>query len=243
MIEIYITFVVQDKLNFSAVLDIHIVLLFFHKFLCCMFLHVYHLQPVPMNRTKYKADQPPSDRPPEVPARPAIPPLKQNQACIRTVSAPESPRLTATEHPPGANIQSVKNQEVKPSVVTNLKNLKKKFHKKRCMSQELMYTEIDLKATGRSGDTESEYQEITDEVTSSGSPFPSTFTDVSLTDEGLPHEYLPPPPFAPGYWYTTAPLLNTDGSIGWSENDCRESGWRCRTAAASKGHGTIVHTL
>ncbi|XP_036971950.1 hematopoietic SH2 domain-containing protein homolog [Acanthopagrus latus] len=156
--------------------------------------------PVLMNRTKYKADQPPSDQPPEVPARPAGPPLKQNQACIGSVSAPESPTtLTATEHPPGANTQSVKNQESKLSVVTNLKNLKKKFHKKRCMSQERMYTEIDLKATGRSGNTESEYQEITDEVISSGSAFSSPFTDVSLSDEELPQEYLPPPPFAPGF--------------------------------------------
>ena len=225
-----------------------------------MFLHVYHLQPVLMNRTKYKADQPPSDQPPEVPARPAGPPLKQNQACIGSVSAPESPTtLTATEHPPGANTQSVKNQESKLSVVTNLKNLKKKFHKKRCMSQERMYTEIDLKATGRSGNTESEYQEITDEVISSGSAFSSPFTDVSLSDEELPQEYLPPPPFAPGFWYTTAPLVHTDGSIGCLRNDWKkiklmvvkmvdsvhlnQSRWRCRTIAASKGNRTIVHAL
>lgn len=146
--------------------------------------HVYDLQPVPMTRNRYTTDNAPSNQPPDVPARSSVPPLKQSQACIRTVSVPESPcTTTAPEHSFGANVQSVKNQEVKPSVVTNLRNLKKKFQKKRSTSQEFMYAEVNLEAAD-SGNTE--YQEITWET-------------ARMTDEQLPHEYLPPPPFAPGY--------------------------------------------
>ncbi|XP_040897200.1 hematopoietic SH2 domain-containing protein homolog [Toxotes jaculatrix] len=146
--------------------------------------------PVPFTRKRYTADNPPSNQPPEVPARSFVPPLKQNQACVRTVSAPEGPSTpTAPEHPLGGNIRPVKNHEVKPSVVTNLKNLKKKFQKKRSTSQEHMYMEINVETTERS--TESEYQEITEEQI--------THTNVTLSDEALPLEYLPPPPFAPGY--------------------------------------------
>ncbi|XP_035509635.1 hematopoietic SH2 domain-containing protein homolog [Morone saxatilis] len=153
--------------------------------------------PVPKTRNRYTADNPPSNPPPEVPARTSVPPLKLNQACIRTVSAPKSPCTpTATEHSFSANIQPVKNQEAKPSVVTNLKNLKKKFQKKRSTSQESMYTEINVEATGN---TENEYQEIEGQQTVSDPAFSYTCTDVRLSDGRLPQEYLPPPPFAPGY--------------------------------------------
>ncbi|KAG8003661.1 Hematopoietic SH2 domain-containing protein-like protein [Nibea albiflora] len=108
---------------------------------------------------------------------------------------------TATAHPFGANNQPVQNLEAKPSVITNIKNLKKKFQiqKRRSMSQEATYTEINVEATEGSGNTENEYQVITDEKTVSAPPFPYTRTDVRLTDEGLPKEYFPPPPYAPGY--------------------------------------------
>ena len=153
-----------------------------------------------MARSRHMADNPSSNQRPEVPVRTSIHPLKQNQACIRTVSAPESPSTPAvTEHPMGTNIQPVKTQEAKPSVVTNLKNLRKKFQKRRSVSQELMYTEINAVAIHRSGSVENEYQEITEEQTSNGPPFSHTCSDMRLTDEGLPQEYLPPPPFAPGY--------------------------------------------
>ncbi|XP_044056274.1 hematopoietic SH2 domain-containing protein homolog isoform X2 [Siniperca chuatsi] len=159
-----------------------------------------HASPVPMTRNRHTADNPPSNQPPEVPARRSVPPLKQNQACIRTVSAPDSPSTpTATEHPFGTNIQSVKNQEAKLSLVTNIKNLKKKFQKKRSTSQENMYAEINVEATDRSGNTENECQEMTGEQTFNGPPFSYTCTHVRLTDGELPQEYLPPPPFAPGY--------------------------------------------
>lgn len=162
--------------------------------------YVYDLQPVPMTRKRYTAENPPSNQPPEVPARSSVLPLKQNQACVRTVSAPQSPSTpTAAEHQFGANVQSVKNQEAKLSVVTNLKNLKKKFQKKRSTSQEFVSAEINVEAADRSGNTENEYQEIAGEQAFSGPPFSDTCTDVSLSDEELPQEYLPPPPFAPGY--------------------------------------------
>uniref|UniRef100_A0A3B4U6K1 Hematopoietic SH2 domain-containing protein homolog n=1 Tax=Seriola dumerili TaxID=41447 RepID=A0A3B4U6K1_SERDU len=89
--------------------------------------------------------------------------------------------------------------EVKPSVVTNLKNLKKKFQKKRSTSQEHMYTEIDTEATDRGGNADNEYQEITQEETFNSAPFSYIHNNVPLTDGALPQEYLPPPPFAPGY--------------------------------------------
>lgn len=160
--------------------------------------HVRDLQPLPMTRNKYTADNPPSNQAPEVPARTSVPPLKQNQTCIRTVSAPENPSTpTASENSSGANIQSAKNQEAKLSVVSNLKNLKKKFQKKRSTSQELMYTEINVEATDRSGNTDNEYQEIAGEQT--GPQFSNSRSDVRSTGGGLPQEYHQPPPFAPGY--------------------------------------------
>lgn len=169
-------------------------------------------QPLPMTRNRYTADNSPSTQPPEVPARSAVPALKQNQASIRTVSAPESP--VAAEHRFGVNTGSVKNQEVKPTIVTNLKILKNKFQKKPSMSQEFMYTEINMEATDKSRNTENEYQEITGEQTFTRPHFPCT----DVTDGGLPQEYFPPPPFAPGYWYTTVPLEN-NALMDWSV-DC-----------------------
>ncbi|XP_022615289.1 hematopoietic SH2 domain-containing protein homolog isoform X1 [Seriola dumerili] len=143
-------------------------------------------KPMPVTRKRYTADNPPPNQPPEVPARSCLPPLKQNQACVRTVSAPQSPSTAMAT-------------EVKPSVVTNLKNLKKKFQKKRSTSQEHMYTEIDTEATDRGGNADNEYQEITQEETFNSAPFSYIHNNVPLTDGALPQEYLPPPPFAPGY--------------------------------------------
>ncbi|KAM7388277.1 hypothetical protein PAMP_024466 [Pampus punctatissimus] len=157
--------------------------------------------PVPATRKRYTADTPPHNQPPEVPPRIAVPPPRQNQTCIRTVSASESP---STDHPHSANM-TARNQEAKPSVVINLKNLKKKFQKKRSTSQEYMYAEINMEAeqrmeaTDRSANDENDYQEITGQQTFDGPPFSHTCTDARPTDGRLPQEYLPPPPFAPGY--------------------------------------------
>ncbi|XP_032381112.1 hematopoietic SH2 domain-containing protein homolog [Etheostoma spectabile] len=165
------------------------------------FLRVTSPLPVPpVTRKRNTGNSPPSNQPPEVPDRSSVPPLKQNQACIRTVSAPESPPTpTATGQPSNTNIQSVKNQEAKLSVISNLKNLKKKFQKKKSISQENMYAEINVAEPERSGNSENEYHEITGQQTFNAPPFPHTCTELTLTDGGVPHEYLPPPPFAPGY--------------------------------------------
>lgn len=145
--------------------------------------------PVPKTRKRYET---PSNQPPEVPSRSCVP-VKQNQACTRTVSAPESPSTST------ASQQPAKNQEAKPSVVTNLKNFKKKFQKNRSTSQDITYAEINTEAADRSGNAESEYQEITGDNILTGSPFSYTCTDVRVTDQVLPQEYVKPPPFAPGY--------------------------------------------
>ncbi|XP_034567589.1 hematopoietic SH2 domain-containing protein homolog [Notolabrus celidotus] len=143
--------------------------------------------PVPMIRNK---------QPPELPVRSSHPPLKQNQACVRTVSAPDSRFThTATEHP----VSTHSNQQAKPSVVSNLKNFKKKFQKKRSPSQELMNADTNVEETEKSGTTENEYQEITEEQPFTSKPFSHTSPDVKLTHGGLPQEYRQPSPFAPGY--------------------------------------------
>ncbi|XP_035503286.2 hematopoietic SH2 domain-containing protein homolog isoform X1 [Scophthalmus maximus] len=148
--------------------------------------------PVPLTRKRNTADNTPFNQPPDVPARICAPPLKLNQACIRTGSTPEAPSAsTATEQPLSDNIQPVRNHIGKPSVVTSFKNLKKKFQK-RSASQLQMYIE-NLEAPDRSGNTEGEYVEILGEQTLDGATFSNN------PDGVLPHEYLPPPPFAPGY--------------------------------------------
>ncbi|XP_028260685.1 hematopoietic SH2 domain-containing protein homolog isoform X2 [Parambassis ranga] len=156
--------------------------------------------PVPMTRKRYTADNPPSDQPPEVPSRSCLN-LKQNQACIRTVSVPDSPStFTASEHSTlCVNIQPLKIHESKPSVVTNLKNFRRKFQKKRSSSQDNTYAEINMDAADGSGITENEYQEIPGAQTFRHSPLSQSCTDVTLAEQMLPQEYMPPPPFAPGY--------------------------------------------
>ncbi|KAF3690950.1 Hematopoietic SH2 domain-containing protein -like protein [Channa argus] len=144
----------------------------------------------PMNRKRYTAECPTFNQPPEVPARSFA--MKQNQACVRTVSAPNTPS-PVSEKPFGANIHpAAKNQEMKHSVISNLK---KKFQKGRSTSQDNIYTEIGEETINRHGNTE--YQEAASEHTLDGATF--CCTDVTLMENALPLEYLPPPPFAPGY--------------------------------------------
>lgn len=149
-----------------------------------------------MTRKRYIVNNSLSTQPPEVPARSTVPPLTQNQACIKTASAPEGSSTPRTsEHTSGANTESVHNHEAKPSVVTNLKVLKKRFQKKRSTSQEFMHTEIDMEATDKDGNNDNEHQEVAEEQTFNHPQSPCT----AVPDRGLPQEYLPPPPFAPGY--------------------------------------------
>ncbi|KAM3875873.1 hematopoietic SH2 domain-containing protein homolog [Diretmus argenteus] len=175
--------------------------------------------PVPLPRKRYIANTTQPEQPPELPARSFKPPQKQNQTCTRTNFALESPsalgRLATgqeDDHPHSASSQSARNQDVKPAVVLNLINLKKKFQKMRSASQEHMYAEIGAEAEerhkGRLGgsevkdkneSTENEYQELPAEQTINGVPFSNPGTTMILIDSGLPQEYLQPPPFAPGY--------------------------------------------
>ncbi|XP_054458973.1 hematopoietic SH2 domain-containing protein homolog [Anoplopoma fimbria] len=150
---------------------------------------IFPLPALPVTRERFTANNLPSDPLPEVPAR--------NQACGRTVFPHESPPTPpATEPPLSGKTQSAKNLEAKLSVVSNLKNLKKKFQKKR--SKDCLYAEVNMEATERSENAGNEYQNITKQQTSNAQPFSDT--NVKLTDGGLPYEYFPPPPFAPGYY-------------------------------------------
>ncbi|KAK5931197.1 hypothetical protein CgunFtcFv8_027364 [Champsocephalus gunnari] len=163
--------------------------------------HPFITPPLPATPvTRKRSDNPPSNQRPEVPARSPFPPARQNQASIRTVSAPGTP-LAPTATPPhmSATMQSAKIQEAKLLVVSNLKNLKKKFQKiGRPLPESL--------AEESSGVTENEYQEITGKHAVIESPY-----SLAYDDDGLPYEYLPPPPFAPGYYTPpppSAPLEN-----------------------------------
>lgn len=149
-----------------------------------------------MTRKRYTVNNSLSTQPPEVPAWSAVPPLMQNQACIKTASAPEGSSTPRTsEHTSGANTESVNNHEAKPSAVTNLKVLKKRFQKKTSTLQEFMYTENNMEATNKDGNNDKQHQEVAEEQTFNHPQLSCTF----VPDRGLPQEYFPPPPFAPGY--------------------------------------------
>ncbi|KAG7453792.1 hypothetical protein JOB18_014289 [Solea senegalensis] len=109
--------------------------------------------------------------------------ILKNQVCIRTVSAPDG----LSEHPRSSNCQPAKSHDVKLSVVSNLKNLRKKLQKKST-SQHHLYAEITVEAQDNT-----EYQEISGEQSVDWTQFGCNQA------EELPYEYLPPPPFAPGY--------------------------------------------
>ncbi|KAM6921123.1 hematopoietic SH2 domain-containing protein homolog [Xenentodon cancila] len=142
------------------------------------------VKPMPKARS-YAADNPPLDKPPEVPPRSCVS-QRLNQACVRSIAAPETPHTSSASEPKHcANDDPIKNQDVKVSVVSNLKNLKKRLQKKSSPSQDNEYAEIHLEA---SEGTENEYQEIQNEQ-----PLMRHLTNA------LPLEYLQPPPFNPGY--------------------------------------------
>ncbi|XP_029005301.1 hematopoietic SH2 domain-containing protein homolog [Betta splendens] len=147
-------------------------------------------KPVPKARKEHTVEDAQTHTPPEVPAR-NLGPLTQNQAFIRTASGP-----TANDAAPGASLLPTKTQDVKHSVISNLKNLKKKFQKNRSASQENTYTEISVEATSNV------YQEIPrrhEDGDEEDEAHSYINTDVTVTDRALPPEYQPPPPFAPGY--------------------------------------------
>uniref|UniRef100_A0A3B3YRY8 SH2 domain-containing protein n=1 Tax=Poecilia mexicana TaxID=48701 RepID=A0A3B3YRY8_9TELE len=136
-------------------------------------------------------------QPPEVPLRNHVV-QKQNLVCSRTTMVSDSSSTpSATERKLFTNIQSVKLQDLRPSVAVNLKSLKKKFQKKTSNPPENVYAEITQGPNDSSEVTENEYQEITGELTFRAPP--QHHIDVKLNDQMLPQEYGSPPPFAPGY--------------------------------------------
>lgn len=163
--------------------------------------------PVPAPRKRFSATDTPPSQPPAVPSRSCMPLPKPNQSGIQTISRPESPSgPAAAVHPHDANVQPVKGHDTKPSVVSNLKNLKKKFQKKRSSSLDYVYEDIHVEADQRvksaesSEDTEHEYQEIPGlQYRAEGSHFSYNCSPARRSDGVLPQEYQPPPPFAPGF--------------------------------------------
>ena len=132
----------------------------------------------------HTVEEPNHELPPVVPARGRVPSLSQNQA--PALEGPSSP--TAPPQPPHGNIQPGRNIDVRPSVVSNLKNLRKKFQKKRSKSQEHLYTEINAEAKYRN-----EYQTCNEALYPNDGPY------VNVAHGALPREYHAPPPFAPGF--------------------------------------------
>ena len=177
--------------------------------------------------TRKRSVNPPSHQRPEVPARSPFPPARENQACIRTVSAPGTPLApTATPLHMSATMQCAKIQEAKLSVVSNLKNLKKKFQKIGRPLQENPVEE-------RSGVTENEYQEITEKPAVNESPY-----SLAYDDDGLPYEYLPPPPFAPSYYKPPPPSAPLENIV---QMDPTLRGGRNTTEASINKKGAIDH--
>ncbi|XP_056132873.1 hematopoietic SH2 domain-containing protein homolog isoform X2 [Lampris incognitus] len=178
------------------------------------------VKPVPLPRRKLIAHIPQPDQPPELPARSFLF-LQKNEACTRTSSASGTvcnieqlvTQSTGWEdgHSHNTKSQSGGNPDVKPSVVSSLLTFKRKFQKRRSTSQEHLSVEIHeeaeerlkgqarVTAGDREGNTEHEYQKVPWEQTVGVEPISCTGTTMGLTKKVLPQEYLPPPPFAPGY--------------------------------------------
>lgn len=135
---------------------------------------------MPKPRKRYNADDLQSTRSPEVPVRNFVPQVKQNKAGISLPPLPSIP--PPTEDQVCTNTDTVKNLEAKLPVVSNLKILNKIFPTKRSQSQEIVDTD----------NPENKHEEVMEEQTLNG-------CYILRSDAGLPQEYLPPPPFAPGY--------------------------------------------
>lgn len=178
---------------------------------------VQETKPVPLPRKKYCASTTQMDHPPELPARESLDPRKE-QPCPRT-NGPGDTRGACNGVPlaqpamPSVDQHQPKNQEAKSAI--NLAQLKKKFQKMRGVLEEHTYAEINDTdgqelLTPRLGNkdgnkmaSENEYEELhcepTDSKASSKTSLTSGSSNVSKSKQPLPSEYLPPPPFAPGY--------------------------------------------
>ncbi|XP_072294920.1 hematopoietic SH2 domain-containing protein homolog [Eucyclogobius newberryi] len=126
-------------------------------------------------------------QPPELPSRNVNPAkFSENQPCIRTKSGPPS-------HPKDHRDPF----DSLTSIVTNLKKFKKKLHKNpnpNCSSEQAVSEEICV-------NTEVKPEANPCAVTADPQIVHAEHLPYSCIAIGaaLPHEYLPPPPFAPGY--------------------------------------------
>ncbi|KAL2089810.1 hypothetical protein ACEWY4_014498 [Coilia grayii] len=152
-------------------------------------------------------------RTPELPARNSIDHRKE-QLCSRT-NGQQEPKAGCNGKPmthPGPNQPNPKTQEAKSGI--NLTHLKKKFQKMRIGPEDHTYAEIsDVNGERQHfpglGDkdggpkvSENEYEELPEPSDKRSASKPSNPSDsgiISNSEQPLPSEYLPPPPFAPGY--------------------------------------------
>lgn len=178
---------------------------------------VQDTKPVPLPRKKYCVSTTQMDHPPELPARESLGPRKE-QPCPRTNGQGDT-RAACNGGPlaqpaiQSADLHQPKNQDAKS--VINLAQWKKKFQKIRGVSEEHTYAEINDadgqevpppalgNKDGNKMVSENEYEELpcepTDTKPTSKTSLTSGNSNISKSKQALPSEYLPPPPFAPGY--------------------------------------------
>lgn len=128
-----------------------------------------------MPRNRYRADGLQPSRSTEVSVRDFVPQLKQSQAAVSLPPYPSTPPPTGDQVSISADTGT--NLAAKPLLVSNIKILNKMFQAKNSRSQK---------------STENEYEQATEERPGDG-------PRLLRTHPQLPREYLPPPPFAPGY--------------------------------------------
>lgn len=135
---------------------------------------------MPKPRNKCKAGDLQSIRSSKVPIWNFGPLVKQSPAGPPLPPIPSLP--PATKDQVNINTNTVKNLAAEPTPVSKLKIFNKICQAQKSQLQEFVVTE----------NLENEYQEVAEKQTSNG-------CYVLSSAEGLPQEYFPPPPFAPGY--------------------------------------------
>lgn len=126
-------------------------------------------QAAPVSREPHTANAPKPSQPPELPSR-NVTTTKKNHLAMRTKSD---------------SVDSV------TSVVTNFKKFKKKLYRKSNSCDQALQEEVPPKEEAKS--ETNVYHEIAHHHVVQSEP-----SGVPMSVE-LPQEYLPPPPFAPGY--------------------------------------------
>ncbi|XP_048107789.1 hematopoietic SH2 domain-containing protein homolog isoform X1 [Alosa alosa] len=175
---------------------------------------VQDAKPVPLPRKRHCVNNIQVDHPPELPARDTLDP-KMEQPCTRINGLGDS-RAACNEGPltqPGTSVDLHQPKAQEAKSVSNLTQLRKKFQKMRGASEEHTYAEIndvDVQRLplpglgskdGNKTASENEYEELPAESSDIKPTSPPSLSSgsVSKSEQSLPLEYLPPPPFAPGY--------------------------------------------